>query len=94
MSTTQPILEVEHLSKEFELNGLSMVDMFASRGATQAQWLTNRNFRTPDILFENEAKLDLGGVSGAIKPPLQLLLFSPPAAHGVNAAARGASARQ
>ena len=52
--------------KEFELNGPSMVDMFAGRGATQTQWLSNRNFRTPDILFENEAKLDLGGVTARL----------------------------
>jgi hypothetical protein len=43
-----------------------MVDMFASSGATQAQWLSNRNFRTPDILLENEAKLDLGGVTARL----------------------------
>ena len=32
----------------------------------QAQWLFNRNFRTPDILFNNEAKLDLGGVTARL----------------------------
>jgi hypothetical protein len=53
--------------KEFELNGLPMVDMFAKRGATQEQWLANRNFRTPDILFDNEAKLDLGGVTNLVR---------------------------
>jgi len=52
--------------KEFELNGLSMVDTFSKRGPEQAQWLSNRNFRTPDVLFENEAKLDLGGVTARL----------------------------
>jgi glyoxylase-like metal-dependent hydrolase (beta-lactamase superfamily II) len=52
--------------KEFELNGLSMVEMFSQRGPEQAQWLSNRTFRTPDILFENEAKLDLGGVTARL----------------------------
>jgi glyoxylase-like metal-dependent hydrolase (beta-lactamase superfamily II) len=52
--------------KEFDLNGLSMVDMFAKRSPVQEQWLSNRNFRTPDILFENEAKLDLGGVTARL----------------------------
>jgi glyoxylase-like metal-dependent hydrolase (beta-lactamase superfamily II) len=52
--------------KEFELNGLSMVEMFSQRGPEQAQWLSNRNFRTPDVLFENEAKLDLGGVTARL----------------------------
>lgn len=52
--------------KDWELNGLSMVDMFAKRSPIQTQWLSNRNFRTPDILFENEAKLDLGGVTARL----------------------------
>ena len=52
--------------KEFELNGLSMVDTFSKMGPEQAQWLTNRNFRTPDVLFESEAKLDLGGVTARL----------------------------
>lgn len=52
--------------KEFELNGLAMVDMFAKRSPIQTQWLLNRNFRTPDVLFENEAKLDLGGVTSRL----------------------------
>ena len=52
--------------KEFELNGLSMVDMFAKRGPEQAGWLSNRKFRTPDILFESEARLDLGGVTARL----------------------------
>lgn len=52
--------------KDWELNGLSMVDMFAKRSPIQAQWLSNRNFRTPDILFENEARLDLGGVTARL----------------------------
>ncbi len=52
--------------KEWESNGLSMVDMFSKRDATQAQWLTNRNFRTPDVLFSDEAKIDLGGVTARL----------------------------
>jgi glyoxylase-like metal-dependent hydrolase (beta-lactamase superfamily II) len=43
-----------------------MVDTFSKRGPEQAQWLSNRNFRTPDVLFENEAKLDLGGVTARL----------------------------
>src|SRR5665213_1519115 len=52
--------------KDWELSGLSMVDMFAKRSPIQAQWLSNRNFRTPDILFDTEAKLDLGGVTARL----------------------------
>lgn len=52
--------------KEFELNGLAMVDMFAKRSPIQTQWLANRNFRTPDVVFDNEAKLDLGGVTARL----------------------------
>ncbi len=52
--------------KEFEANGMSMVEMFSKRGPEQAKWLTNRTFRTPDILFDSEAKLDLGGVTARL----------------------------
>jgi glyoxylase-like metal-dependent hydrolase (beta-lactamase superfamily II) len=52
--------------KEFDLNGLSMVETFSQRGPEQATWLSNRNFRTPDVLFDTEAKLDLGGVTARL----------------------------
>jgi glyoxylase-like metal-dependent hydrolase (beta-lactamase superfamily II) len=40
-----------------------MVDMFASRSALQKELLANATLRTPDITFETELNLDLGGVT-------------------------------
>jgi hypothetical protein len=45
-----------------ELHGREMVDMFASRSAKQKELLANATLRTPDITFDTEAKIDLGGV--------------------------------
>ncbi len=47
--------------QEMELHGKEMVDMFASRSEKQKELLANATLRTPDITFENEAKVDLGG---------------------------------
>jgi glyoxylase-like metal-dependent hydrolase (beta-lactamase superfamily II) len=47
--------------QEMELHGKEMVDMFASRSEKQKELLANATLRTPDITFETEAKIDLGG---------------------------------
>ena len=49
--------------QEMELHGKEMVDMFASRSAQQKELLANATLRTPDITFDSEAKIDLGGVT-------------------------------
>jgi hypothetical protein len=49
--------------REMELHGQEMVDMFASRSALQKELLANATLRTPDITFETEVNLDLGGVT-------------------------------
>jgi glyoxylase-like metal-dependent hydrolase (beta-lactamase superfamily II) len=49
--------------REMELNGKEMVDLFAGRSAQHKELLANATLRTPDVIFENEAKLDLGGVT-------------------------------
>jgi glyoxylase-like metal-dependent hydrolase (beta-lactamase superfamily II) len=46
-----------------ELHGKEMVDMFAGRSPQQKELLANATLRTPDITFDHEAKLDLGGVT-------------------------------
>lgn len=46
---------------EMELHGKEMVDMFASRSDKQKELLANATLRTPDVTFEHEVKLDLGG---------------------------------
>ena len=56
---------------EMELHGQEIVDMFASRSAQQKELLANATLRTPDITFETEVKLDLGGVTA------RLLWFGP-----------------
>jgi glyoxylase-like metal-dependent hydrolase (beta-lactamase superfamily II) len=48
--------------QEMHLHGKEMVEMFASRSAKQKELLANATLRTPDITFDTEAKIDLGGV--------------------------------
>ncbi|MEP6534467.1 MAG: MBL fold metallo-hydrolase [Bryobacteraceae bacterium] len=49
--------------REIETNGKEMVDLFAARSAQQKELLADATFRTPDITFGDETKVDLGGVS-------------------------------
>jgi glyoxylase-like metal-dependent hydrolase (beta-lactamase superfamily II) len=48
--------------KEMEAHGAEMIDMFASRSAQNKELLTGVKLRSPDVLFDNEAQIDLGGV--------------------------------
>jgi glyoxylase-like metal-dependent hydrolase (beta-lactamase superfamily II) len=52
--------------QEMELHGKEMVDMFAGRSPKQKELLANATLRTPDITFDNEAKIDLGGVTARL----------------------------
>lgn len=53
--------------KELEAHGMDMVHMFASRSAQNRELLAGVAFRTPDILFDRAARLDLGdGVSARL----------------------------
>ena len=47
--------------KEMELHGQEMVNMFADRSEQQKNLLANATLRPPDITFDNEARVDLGG---------------------------------
>jgi glyoxylase-like metal-dependent hydrolase (beta-lactamase superfamily II) len=51
---------------EMELHGKEMVDMFAGRSPQQKELLANATLRAPDIVFENEACIDLGGVTARL----------------------------
>jgi glyoxylase-like metal-dependent hydrolase (beta-lactamase superfamily II) len=51
---------------EMELHGKEMVDMFANRSAQWKELLANATLRTPDITFDSEAKIDLGGVTARL----------------------------
>jgi glyoxylase-like metal-dependent hydrolase (beta-lactamase superfamily II) len=52
--------------REMEMHGKEMVDMFAGRSAQQKALLENATFRPADITFENEARIDLGGVTARL----------------------------
>jgi len=52
--------------QEMELHGKEIVDLFASRSAQQKELLANATLRTPDITFDTEMKLDLGGVTARL----------------------------
>ncbi|MGB9069175.1 MAG: MBL fold metallo-hydrolase [Candidatus Acidiferrales bacterium] len=49
--------------KELEERGAAFVEMFSSRNAQMKELLADTKFRAPDITFEKELNLDLGGVS-------------------------------
>jgi glyoxylase-like metal-dependent hydrolase (beta-lactamase superfamily II) len=49
--------------KEMDLHGQEMIDQFSSRSAVNKDLLTGSTLRSPDVLFDNELKLDLGGVT-------------------------------
>jgi glyoxylase-like metal-dependent hydrolase (beta-lactamase superfamily II) len=49
--------------REMELHGREMIDLFASRSAQNKDLLADATLRTTDITFEQEAQLDLGGVT-------------------------------
>jgi glyoxylase-like metal-dependent hydrolase (beta-lactamase superfamily II) len=52
--------------REMEVHGKEMVEMFSSRSAKQKELLANATLRTPDITFDTEAKVDLGGVTARL----------------------------
>jgi glyoxylase-like metal-dependent hydrolase (beta-lactamase superfamily II) len=52
--------------REMELHGTEMIDLFAGRSAQFKELLANATFRRPDITFEQEAQLDLGGVTARL----------------------------
>jgi glyoxylase-like metal-dependent hydrolase (beta-lactamase superfamily II) len=52
--------------REMELHGKEMVDMFARRSEQWKELLLNATLRTPDITFDTEAKIDLGGVTARL----------------------------
>jgi glyoxylase-like metal-dependent hydrolase (beta-lactamase superfamily II) len=51
---------------EMELHGKEMVDMFAGRSPQQKELLANATLRAPDITFDSEARIDLGGVTARL----------------------------
>src|ERR1700729_3317703 len=49
--------------QEMEQHGIEMVEMFSSRSAQNKELLTGVKLRSPDVIFDTGAKIDLGGVT-------------------------------
>jgi glyoxylase-like metal-dependent hydrolase (beta-lactamase superfamily II) len=49
--------------QEMEKHGTEMIEMFSSRSAQNKELLTDVKLSSPDIVFDTEAKIDLGGVT-------------------------------
>src|SRR5271169_2330630 len=49
--------------QEMERHGAEMISMFSSRSAQNKELLTDVKLRSPDIVFDTDAKIDLGGVT-------------------------------
>ena len=52
--------------REMEAHGDEMVDLFAGRSPQFKELLANVKFRAPDLTFDSEAKVDLGGVTARL----------------------------
>ena len=52
--------------QELEAKGMQFVEMFSSRSAQMKELLTGVKFRAPDITFEKEVTLDLGGATARL----------------------------
>jgi glyoxylase-like metal-dependent hydrolase (beta-lactamase superfamily II) len=52
--------------RELETGGMTMVEQFSSRSPQQKELLQGVKFRAPDIVFDKNATLDLGGVTARL----------------------------
>ena len=52
--------------QEMERHGAEMIQMFSSRSPLNKELLADVKLRAPDILFENEVKVDLGGAAARV----------------------------
>lgn len=52
--------------KELEKHGMEFVDLFSSRSAQNKELLGGVKFRAPDITFDKEITIDLGGVTARL----------------------------
>jgi glyoxylase-like metal-dependent hydrolase (beta-lactamase superfamily II) len=58
----RPIVQQE----ELEQHGAEFIEMFSSRSAQNRELLRDVKMRTPDIVFDREVKIDLGGVTARL----------------------------
>ena len=52
--------------EELEKHGMEFVEMFRSRSAQNRELLQDAKVRPPDIVFDREVKIDLGGVTARL----------------------------
>jgi len=52
--------------QEMERHGMEMVQMFSSRSAQSKELLADVKLRSPDVVFDTEAAIDLGGVTARL----------------------------
>jgi len=52
--------------QEMEKHGQEMIDMFSKNSAQNKELLAGVVLRSPDVLFENETSIDLGGVTARL----------------------------
>jgi glyoxylase-like metal-dependent hydrolase (beta-lactamase superfamily II) len=52
--------------QEMEQHGMQMVEMFSSRSAQNKELLADVQLRSPDIVFDTDVKIDLGGVTARL----------------------------
>jgi glyoxylase-like metal-dependent hydrolase (beta-lactamase superfamily II) len=52
--------------EELEKHGAEYIDLFSSRSAQNKELLKDVKLRKPDIIFDREAKLDLGGATARL----------------------------
>src|SRR5580698_161039 len=52
--------------REMELHGQEMLDMFSQRSEQNKELLAGVVLRSPDVLFDQEARVDLGGVTARL----------------------------
>jgi glyoxylase-like metal-dependent hydrolase (beta-lactamase superfamily II) len=52
--------------REMELHGKEMIELFSGRSPQFKELLANATLRSPDITFDQEARLDLGGVTARL----------------------------
>jgi len=52
--------------REMEQHGTEMIEMFSGRSAQNKELLADVKLRPPDIVFDTDAKIDLGGVTARL----------------------------
>jgi glyoxylase-like metal-dependent hydrolase (beta-lactamase superfamily II) len=52
--------------KELEEHGAQFIELFRSRSPEFKELLTGQKFRKPDVVFDREARIDLGGVTARL----------------------------